>query len=135
MLETRIKELTEAVTMLTEAMKNYHPGAFLLSPDNRDALIEAHSEADEIIEQIKVDDLESDLHPDQTEMSFDEEPANDPIEPLTHEDLKLACLASVKADMKNKPLIKAILAEYSAVKAVDVPLDKIGEVIAKIEAL
>lgn len=135
MLETEIKKLTKAVLLLNETMKNVRPSDFLTFPENVDALIEAHSESDAIVEQIKVDDLESDVHPDQTEMSFDEEPANDPIQPLTHEDLKLACLASVKSDIKNKPLIKALLAEYSAVKAVDVPLDKIGEAIAKIEAL
>ena len=52
----------------------------------------------------------------------------------THDDLKAACLACVRDDVGNKSKLKALLSEYGANKAVDVPADKLTEVIAKINA-
>ena len=56
-----------------------------------------------------------------------------PKKELTHTDLKDACLTSARSDAKNRDKLKALLKEYGAVKAVDVPVDKIEEVIGKIE--
>lgn len=55
------------------------------------------------------------------------------IAAMTHDDLKAICLAKSREDVKNKPKLKALLAEYGAAKAVDVPSDKLSEVILKIE--
>ena len=51
---------------------------------------------------------------------------------LTHDDLKQACLVKARADSANREKLKALLASFGAVKAVDVPIDKLGEVIARI---
>ena len=53
---------------------------------------------------------------------------------FTHDDLKQACLKAARADSKNRDKLKALLKTYGAVKAVDIPQDKLAEVIAKIEA-
>ena len=50
----------------------------------------------------------------------------------THADLKDACLKSARSDSKNRDKLKGLLKEYNAVKAVDVPADKLAEVIARI---
>lgn len=50
----------------------------------------------------------------------------------THEDLKTACLTASRANQENKPKLKALLKEYGANKAVEVPLEKLEEVITKI---
>ena len=62
----------------------------------------------------------------------------EPVEPeqsepnFTHEDLKQTCLTAVRQNIENKAKLKALLAEYGATKAVDVPADKIKTVIHKI---
>ena len=53
-------------------------------------------------------------------------------ETLTHDDLKQVCLVKARADSANREKLKALLASFGAVKAVDVPIDKLGEVIARI---
>ncbi len=53
----------------------------------------------------------------------------------THEDLKATCLKVARAGDGNKAKVKAVLADYYAVKASDVPADKIAEVIEKVEAI
>lgn len=55
------------------------------------------------------------------------------IAAMTHDDLKAICLAKSREDVSNKPKLKALLAEYGAAKAIDVPADKLSEVILKIE--
>lgn len=57
-----------------------------------------------------------------------------PLDALTHDDLKAACLAKSREETGNKAKIKALLKSYGAVKAVDVPEDKLCEVIGKINA-
>lgn len=131
MLETEIKKLTQAVETLNETLIRMNPNAFFVLPEPIDELIEEHSKAEEIVEEQKVDEAEVEVvHPNQTEMKFEE-----PVDVLTHENLKDVCLAKVREDMKFKPTIKALLAEYGAMKAADVPVEKIGEVINKIEAM
>lgn len=63
-----------------------------------------------------------------------EEPAPEQSKTYTHDDLKQACLTSARADSANRDKLKALLKSYGAVKAVDVPADKLAEVIGKIEA-
>jgi hypothetical protein len=139
MLETEIKKLTEAVNTLNETLIKFNPNAFFVLPEPIDQLIEEHAKADKIVEEQKVVDPSPTFtgeitHPNQTAMSFGEEPSHFPTL-LTHENLKDACLTKVREDMKFKPIIKALLAEYGAMKAADVPVEKIGEVIEKIEAM
>ena len=52
----------------------------------------------------------------------------------THDDLKAACMSAVRFDVANKAKLKALLSEYGANKAIDVPADKLDEVIGKINA-
>lgn len=52
---------------------------------------------------------------------------------FNHEDLKTACLSKSRENVANKPKLKALLAKYGANKAIDVPLDKLEEVISLIE--
>ena len=52
----------------------------------------------------------------------------------THDDLKALCLAKSREDLSNKPKLKALLKEFGAVKAVDVPNDKLSELIGRIES-
>ena len=62
------------------------------------------------------------------------EEVKEEVKTLTHDDLKQACLTSARANADNRAKLKALLKTYGAVKAVDVPADKINEVISKIEA-
>ena len=52
----------------------------------------------------------------------------------THEDLKNACLVASRTDTKNRTKIKALLKTVNAIKAIDVPIDKIESLIIKIES-
>jgi len=52
----------------------------------------------------------------------------------THEDLKNACLIASRTDTKNRTKIKALLKTVNAIKAIDVPIDKIESLIVKIES-
>lgn len=63
-----------------------------------------------------------------------EEPVPEQSKTFTHADLKAACLTSARADSSNRDKLKALLSTYNANKAVDVPEDKLEEVIGKIEA-
>ena len=51
----------------------------------------------------------------------------------THNMLKAACLASSRESADNKPKLKALLKEYGANKAADVPVGKLEEIVTKIE--
>ena len=53
---------------------------------------------------------------------------------LTHDDLKQACLVKARADSKNRDKLKALLKEYGSVKALDVPIAKLAEVIGRVES-
>ena len=52
---------------------------------------------------------------------------------LNHDDLKAKCLEVARKGKKAE--VKGVLASYDAVKAVDVPVAKIAEVIEKLGAL
>ena len=52
---------------------------------------------------------------------------------VTHADLKAMCLKVARAGKKNE--VKAVLKGYGAIKAVDVSVNKIVEVISKLEEL
>lgn len=63
------------------------------------------------------------------------EPVAEPVKQVnTHDDLKAACMSAVRFDVANKAKLKALLSEYGANKAIDVPTDKLDEVIGKINA-
>ena len=69
-----------------------------------------------------------------TEEPVTEEPVKEEIKTLTHDDLKQACLVKAREDSANRDKLKSLLASYGASKAVDVPVDKLDEVIGKINA-
>lgn len=50
----------------------------------------------------------------------------------THDELKKLCLSKSREDLANKPKLKALLKEYGAAKANDVPNDKLAELIERI---
>lgn len=52
---------------------------------------------------------------------------------VTHEDLKTALLTKTRENIDNKIKLKALLKKYDATKAVDVPKDKLAEIIEIIE--
>lgn len=64
---------------------------------------------------------------------IEKEPVEEVKTALTHADLKAACLAKSRENVANKPKLKALLSNYGASKAVDIPLDKLEEVIGLIE--
>lgn len=51
----------------------------------------------------------------------------------THDDLKQECLKTARADSANRDKLKALLKEYGAIKALDVPYDKVSEVVNRIK--
>ena len=54
---------------------------------------------------------------------------------FTHNDLKAKCLVVSREVKDSKSKAKAILAEYDAAKATDVPLDKLREAMDKLGGL
>jgi len=123
-LETQLKLLTEAVTLLNESITRLQPNAFFVA-DDENPFSEEYKAADKIVEDAKIESLENEA---QTKMSFD-------IPEMTHYELKEVCLEKVRKDATNKAKIKSILAEYGATKAGDVSSEKLVEVIGKVEAL
>lgn len=75
--------------------------------------------------------------PEEKQPTTTNEPKNEKAETpepftYTHDDLKNVCLKTAREDQDNKAKLKALLKEYGASKAVDVPKDKLEEVITKI---
>ena len=66
------------------------------------------------------------------EVKPEPKPVVEVIETLNHDDLKQVCLVKARADSANRDKLKTLLASFGAVKAVDVPIDKLGEVISRI---
>ena len=87
--------------------------------------------AEQVKKPVKEKAVKSDEPPFEAEK---EEPAPEQSKTYTHYALKQACLTSARADSANRDKLKALLKSYGAVKAVDVPADKLAEVIGKIEA-
>lgn len=129
-LENEIKSLRESIDALNTTLKSMGTNQFFTAPEPVDQLIQEHSQADKIIEDLKVDDAENPFadNPNQTQMTFD-------IPEATHDDLKAACVDKVRKDAKNKAIIKEILSTYGVAKSTEVPTDKIREVLDKVEAL
>ena len=104
MLELEIKNLTVAITELT---------SFLKAADlTQQSSPEQPSQVVEIVQA--------------------EKPSVETKE-YTHDMLKAACLASSRESADNKPKLKALLKEYGANKAADVPVGKLEEIVTKIE--
>jgi hypothetical protein len=123
-LETQLKLLTEAVTLLNESITRLQPNGFFVA-EQENPFSEEYKAADKIVEDAKIESLENEA---QSTMSFD-------IPEMTHEELKQVCLEKVRKDATNKAKIKSILAEYGATKAGDISSEKLVEVIGKVEAL
>lgn len=113
-LENEIKELRASITTLIEVIANMQTAA----PAVEVVPVKKNVSVETVTEQ---------------ESSTKSKVVDAPVK--THEDLKATCLKVARAVAGNKEKVKAILATYDAVKATDVPADKIGEAIEKIEAL
>lgn len=88
------------------------------------------SEHNERYEKKLEDDAKTEVVEEKTEVVEHEQSEK----AYTHDDLKALCLAKSREDLSNKPKLKALLKEFGAVKAVDVPDDKLGELIGRIES-
>lgn len=107
-LESKIEKLTKAIELLTVAVQS--------------GQVSAPAEVKETVED--------------TVQKLDAEIVKEPVEETVkrnHDDLKKVCLAVARSGKKQE--VKDVLANYDAVKAVDVALDKIDEVIGKLEEL
>lgn len=77
--------------------------------------------------------LASDIINDQAEDVKDVKEVKE-VKEYTHDDLKKVCLNASRVDTKNRTKIKALFKTVNAIKAVDVPMDKIESLIIKIES-
>lgn len=73
-----------------------------------------------------------DVQTDEFKKSISE--TKEPVKTYTHDDLKALCMSKSREDTANKAKLKALLSSYGAVKASDVPNNKLAEIIAKIES-
>ena len=102
------KEMLVQLTRIADALEQLAPGA----------IENASTVANEVVEQV--------------EPVAKKAPKEEAKKAYTHDDLKDTLMAAVKSDINNKPKLKAFLAKYDAKKAVDVPLEKLDEVIGLI---
>jgi hypothetical protein len=84
--------------------------------------------AEKVEEVLGVKDAEQPLKSETKEQTKTE------TKTYTHDDLKALCMSKSREDTANKAKLKALLSSYGAVKASDVPNDKLAEIIAKIES-
>tara|TARA_R100000544_G_C2227019_1_gene61474 strand:+ start:386 stop:727 length:342 start_codon:yes stop_codon:yes gene_type:complete len=108
------EEILKQLTRIADALE------LAILPQNN----QAYSE--KVKETLNVDDAQQELAPKA-------EPEQS-VKTYTHDDLKKLCLVKSREDIVNKPKLKALLKEYGAAKANDVPVDKLAELIAKIES-
>ena len=114
-LENEIKELRASIIALTEVIANIQmatPAVEANNPEKKKKSVETVTEPESSTKSKTV-----------------------VATAKTHEDLKATCLKVARAGDGNKAKVKAVLADYDAVKASDVPADKIAEVIEKVEAI
>lgn len=105
-------EILRQLTRIADALE------LAILPQNNQAY------AGKVEEVLNVKNAEQELAP--KEEVKQESPA------YTHDDLKKLCLNKSREDIANKPKLKALLKEYGAAKANDVPNDKLGELIERI---
>lgn len=115
-LENEIKELRASIITLTEVIVNMQKAApaveEVATPEKKKKAVETVTEPESSTKSKTV-----------------------VATAKTHNDLKSVCLKVARAADGNKAKVKSVLADYDAVKASDVPTDKIAEVIEKVEAI
>lgn len=105
MLETEIKNLTNAIKELTAVMNS--------------ATNEIKEDAKTIVEK---------------SIELVEAPVEVPVEVPTHDTLRAAILAANRADNKNKAIIKGLLSDLGAKKVTDVKESDIPKLLTAVEA-
>jgi len=105
MLETEIKNLTNAIKELTAVMNS--------------ATTEIKEDAKTIVEK---------------SIELVEAPVEEVVEVPTHDTLRAAILAANRADNKNKAIIKGLLSDLGAKKVTDVKESCIPELLTAVEA-
>lgn len=113
-----MKEQNRHLARIASALEKLAGGTNLSEHNERyEKKLEADAaKSDEVEQKTEV------VEPEQSEKTY------------THDDLKALCLAKSREDLSNKPKLKALLKEFGAVKAVDVPDDKLSELIGRIES-
>ncbi len=105
MLETEIKNLTNAIKELTTVMNS--------------ATKEIKEDAKTIVEK---------------SIELVEAPVEEVVEAPTHDTLRAAILAANRADNKNKAIIKGLLSDLGAKKVTDVKESCIPQLLTAVEA-
>ena len=109
MLETEIKNLTNAIKELTAVMNS--------------ATKEIKEDAKTIVEK-SIELVEAPV----------EAPVQEVVEAPTHDTLRAAILAANRADNKNKAIIKGLLSDLGAKKVTDVKESCIPQLLTAVEA-
>lgn len=117
MNEENSYEILRQLTRIADALE------LAILPQNNTAY------ADKVKETLNVDDAKQELAPETENEQVETEQTKDEY---THDDLKKLCLSKSREDLANKPKLKALLKEYGAAKANDVPSDKLAELIGRI---
>lgn len=106
-----MKEQNRHLARIASALEKLAGGTTLSSHnENYEKKLEADKQS---AEEVKTKEVE----PEQSEKEY------------THDELKKLCLSKSREDLANKPKLKALLKEYGAAKANDVPNDKLAELI------
>lgn len=112
-LEAKIEKLTSTIEALIETL--YDVEANVAIPPSTPSR----------------DDLEKAAKEETAKVEVEETPA----EQISHEDVQQLCLKVVRQDRSKKPDLKRILSEYGATLVADVPVEKLAELKAKLEAV
>lgn len=118
------EQILEQLTRIANALE------LAILPQNNTAY------AEKVKETLNVDDAKQELAPEVKSEQVEPE-AKQPEQSekeYTHDELKKLCLSKSREDLANKPKLKALLKEYGAAKANDVPDDKLGELITRIKS-
>lgn len=109
-----MKEQNRHLARIASALEKLAGGTTISSHnENYEQKLEADKQS---AEEVKTEKVE----PEQSEKEY------------THDELKKLCLSKSREDLANKPKLKALLKEYGAAKANDVPDDKLAELIERI---
>jgi ABC-type Fe3+-citrate transport system substrate-binding protein len=114
-----MKEQNRHLARIASALEKLAGGTTISSHNkNYEKKLEADKQSAEEVkgEEVKTKEVE----PEQSEKEY------------THDELKKLCLSKSREDLANKPKLKALLKEYGAAKANDVPDDKLAELIERI---
>ena len=117
-----MKEQNRHLARIASALEKLAGGTTISSHnENYEQKLEADKQSAEEVKSEKVEEVKTEkVEPEQSEKEY------------THDELKKLCLSKSREDLANKPKLKALLKEYGAAKANDVPNDKLAELIERI---